>query len=243
MIYPQDFENKIICGDSLKIVDDIPNDSIDLILTDPPYNIGDSNKLTKVGNQFKTNKDAWGEWDNMDEKEYLERIERYMKEFYRTLKVSGSLVIFFDKFNITYLRDFGKNIGFHPVNFYALFKRNPVPNLRKNGFTSGFELSVIFNKSKKDKKWNFLQQNMMQNYFIYSIGQKVTKHPTEKPIAAFERLIQIFTDSKDIVLDCWSGSGTTCVAAKNLGRRYIGIEINKEYCQMAEERLRQEVLL
>ena len=239
----KDILNKIHCCDCLKFLKKIPNDSISFVLVDPPYNIGDSNKLTKVGNEFKTNKEAWGYmgWDSMDEKEYLEWIEKNVKEFYRILKNSGSLVMFFDKFNITYLRDFGKNAGFHPVNFYALFKRNPVPNLRKNGFTSGFELAVIFNKNKKE--WNFLRQNEMQNYFMYVIGQKTSSHPTEKPIRAFEKLIQIFTDENDIVLDCWVGSGTTAVAAQNLKRNFIGIEINEEYCEMARHRLKQHPLL
>jgi len=243
MLDVEKMKNTIIQGDCLEILPQIPDGSIDFILTDPPYNIGDSNKLTKVGNKFQTNKESWGEWDNMNEKEYLKWIEQNVKEFYRILKNSGSLVMFFDKFNITYLRDFGENAGFHPVNFYALVKRNPVPNLRKNGFTSGFELAVIFNKNKKERKWNFLRQNEMQNYFIYTIGQKATNHPTEKPLQAFERLIQIFTDEGDIVLDCWLGSGTTAVAAQNLNRNFIGIEINKEYVEMAKKRLKQHPLL
>lgn len=232
------FQNKIFCGDSLKLMKKIPCNSVDLILTDPPYNIGDNNKLTKVGNKFQTNKESWGEWDSMDEKEYFKWIENNIIEFFRILKNSGSLVCFFDKFNITYLKDFGLKVGFYPINFYALVKNNPVPNLRRNGFTSGFELGVIFNKNKKEKKWNFQRQNQMQNYFIYNIGKKYTSHPTEKPLAAFERLIQIFTNQNDIVLDPFLGSGTTAVAAKILKRNYIGIEKNKKYVSMAEHRIK-----
>lgn len=234
----EELENRIFCANCLEFMKEIPESSIDFCLTDPPYNIGDSNKLTKVGNKFQTNKESWGEWDSMDEKEYLKWIKNGLIEIYRILKDSGSLVMFFDKFNITYLRDMGRDIGFHPVNFYALFKRNPVPNLRKNGFTSGFELGLIFNKNKKEKKWNFLRQNEMQNYFVYTIGRKDTTHPTEKPKQAFERLIQIFTDKGDLILDPFVGSGTTAVAAKELDRRYIGIEKNKEYCAMAENRIK-----
>lgn len=179
----------------------------------------------------------------MDEKKYLEWIEKNVKEFYRVLKDSGSLVIFFDKFNITYLRDIGIKIEFHPVNFYALFKRNPVPNFRKNNFTSGFELAVIFNKNKKEKKFNFLRQNEMQNYFIYAIGQEYGNHPTKKPIRACERLIQIFTDENDIVLDVWLGGGTTAKAAQNLKRKFIGIEKEEKYCLMSKKRLAQKNLI
>lgn len=236
------FLNQITCADCLDILPQIPSNSIDLIATDPPYNIGDSNKLTKSGNKIRTNKESWGEWDSMDEKEYLEWIERNIKEFYRVLKDSGSLVMFFDKFNITYLRDMGVKIGFHPVNFYALFKRNPLPNFRKNGFTSGFELGMIFNKNKSKKKWNFLKQNEMQNYFVYTIGQKETNHPTEKPVQAFKRLIQIFTDKGDIVLDPFAGSGTTLVAAKSLGRNFIGVEREEKYVNACKERLAQQFL-
>ena len=239
----QEMTNQIICAPCEDIFPQIPDNSIDFILTDPPYNIGDSNKLTKVGNKFQTNKESWGEWDSMDEKEYLEWINKNVIEYYRILKNSGSLVMFFDKFNITYLRDFGKNAGFHPVNFYALVKRNPVPNLRKNGFTSGFELAIIFNKNKKERKWNFIRQNEMQNYFMCNIGQKASNHPTEKNLDAMKRLITIFTDENDLVLDPVCGGGTSCVAAKQLKRNYIGIDISKEYCEMARQRLRQSILI
>jgi len=235
--------SQIICDKCENILPQIPDNSIDFIICDPPYNIGDSNKLTKVGNKFQTNKESWGEWDSMDEKEYLEWINKNVIEYFRVLKNSGSLVMFFDKFNITYLLDFGKNAGFHPVNFYALVKRNPVPNLRKNGFTSGFELAMIFNKNKKERKWNFIRQNEMQNYSLYNIGQKQSDHPTEKPLEPLKKLITIFTDENDIVLDPMCGSGSSCVAAKQMKRNYIGIEKEEKYCSMAKQRLRQQLLI
>ena len=236
-IYSMDDSMKLILGDCLKEMKKLPDDSVDLVLTDPPYNIADKNKLTKVGNEFKTNAEAWGKWDTMDSKQYFAWIKNIVQESYRILKNSGSFVSFFNKFNITYLRDMGLDAGFHPVNFYALVKRNPVPNLRKNGFTSGFELGIIFNKDKKSKKWNFLGQNQMQNYYLYSIGQKSTSHPTEKPISPMKRLIMIFTDKGDLVCDPFMGSGTTGAACKEMGRRFIGIEIDKEYFDIAKNRI------
>ena len=229
--------NTIYNMDCLEGMKQMEDNSVDLIVTDPPYNIGDKNKLTKVGNDFVTNEEAWGEWDKMDDKEYLTWIEKIMKEFNRVLKERGSCIMFVDKFNITYFRDFGKNLNWHPVNFYALIKRNPVPNLRKNGFTSGFELGIIFNKNKKERTWNFLRQNLMQNYITYNIGNKETTHPTEKPLKAFERLIKIHTNENDLVLDCFMGSGTTALACLKLSRKFIGFELNEEFVNMANKRI------
>lgn len=224
------------CIEGLKLIED---NSVDFILTDPPYNIGDNNKMTKSGDKIVSTFEAFGEWDCYDEKEYLLFMEKTIIEYDRILKNTGSCIIFVDKFNITYFRDFGIKLGWHPVNFYCLIKNNPVPNFRKAGFTSGFELAIIFNKNKKEKIFNFLKQNEMQNYFKYNIGQKFTTHPTEKPIEAFKKLIKIYTNENNIVLDPFMGSGTTAVACKQLNRNFIGFEISKEYCDIANKRLQR----
>lgn len=229
------YENKIIQGDSLEVLPKIPRKTVDLIVTDPPYSILDG--VTKVGNNIVTNKTAWGDWD-MSKSEGLILIAGILKECDRLLKDSGSSIVFYDRSDITRIKDIGEELGWDPMNTYAIVKSNPLPSFNKKSFRSGFELAIIFNKDKGERKINFIGQSNMINYYTYTIGNKQTDHPTEKPLEPIERFVKMFTDEDDLVLDPFLGSGTTAVAAKRNKRRYTGIEIKPEYVKMAKERLK-----
>ena len=233
--------NKIYCMDCLEGMKQLDDKSIDLVLTDPPYNIGQDDKLTKKNGIVQSNKSCWGEWDNLEYNSYLKFIESLMKECNRLMKDSASFIMFYDRFDMTYIRDFGKNLGWHTLNFYALVKNNPLPNMRKSGFCSGFELAIIFNKNKKQRKFNFLKQTEMINYFKYNNTIHKTSHPTEKPLEPLRRFCKILSCENDIVLDPFMGSGSTAVACKQTGRRFIGFEVNQEYVDIANKRLENTI--
>jgi len=124
-----------------------------------------------------------------------------------------------------------------------LNKNNPTPNVRKTGFRSCYEMGIwLINdtgKSCKSKTFNFLNQAKMKNVLTYNIGRdgnKQTAHPTEKPETIIGRMISIFTNEGDVVLDNFAGSGTTGVAAYKLGRNCISIERDHGFIKMIEKR-------
>ena len=119
-------------------------------------------------------------------------------------------------------------------------KTNPVPNIRKTSFLNSCELIVcLWNKGHK---WNFLKQSEMHNFIESPICMgnerlKNPKHPTQKPLKVLKHIINISTNENDVVLDMFMGVGSTGVAALEMNRKFIGIEIDKEYYNAAEERI------
>lgn len=243
MIEPYYQEEDIIIYNNgcLEVLKEIPDESVDLIITDPPYNIGDSNKLTKVGNTITTNKEAWGEWDNYDITDYDNLIFDVISESYRLLKNGGSLYMFTNRRDIGYFIRHAIQKGFMYANLLAIVKQNPLPHFRKNNWRSAFELCMYLTKGKP-KTFNFLSQDECINTYYYMIGQKETSHPTEKPKEFIAKLVKVSSNKGDLVLDPFLGSGTTARACKDLSRKCIGIEISEEYIKMAIKRLGQEVL-
>jgi len=241
MRYPDDFINKVICGDCLEVMKEIPDKGVDLIIADFPYNISDyGNSITKVGSKFK--KADFGEWDKFNFEDYCLWIIKCFKEFERLLKPKHQIYAWFDNHftgHYTYLIE--QKTGFTQKCPIVCYKKNPIPQLRKKNFRSSFDMCVLFTKDpdKKCEPFNFLGQEQMKNVQEYNL-EKLTKHPTEKNLKLIERFIKISSNKDNLIFDPFLGSGTTAVAAKRLKRNFIGIELNPEYCKIAEERIRTQ---
>lgn len=249
-----DFIDTIIQGDCLQVLKELPDESIDYCIADFPYNISIyENTITKMGNNFvKGDFGEWDKWDNMEE--YLNWAFEVSSLIQKKLKPLASCLFFFDNKQAGWIAyELERRSVFVYKSPIIWVKSNPVPLLRKTGFRSTFEHGVWLINSQekyignpkiviKSKTFNFQEQEEMMNVMKYSIGNKETKHPTEKPISLTARFIEIFTNENDIVLDPFLGSGTTAVAAKRLNRHYIGIEIDPQYVKMARERLNFELL-
>jgi len=233
---------KLINDDCLNVLKNISDNSVDLILTDPPYNISGKGHLTKKGNNIV--KADFGEWD------YSFNPNDYVKDMFRILKDGGSFYTF------TSDELFGKwvealdNNGFKRMKWMVWRKTNPVPSFRKVTYLTAGEL-IIFVIKPNDKirhTFNFKTQKEMHNIIDSPICQtsglkeKRFNHPTQKPIKIIKHLIEISSNEEDIVLDPFLGSGTTAVACKQLKRKCLGIEISKEYCDISKKRLAQEIL-
>ena len=129
-------------------------------------------------------------------------------------------------------------------NIISWIKSNPLPAFNRTNYRSAVEFIYFGQKEGEKATFNFGQQKEMKNWFEHPLvqGKQRTKHPTQKPLKLVQKFIEVSSNKGDIVLDPFLGSGTTAVAAKMLGRNYIGIEKNPEYIKMAEDRLRQELL-
>lgn len=232
----------IICGDCMEIMKEIPDESIDLVFTDPPYNISQKNKIFR---DYRSGKNGditmdFGEWD------YNFEIEPFLTESKRVLRNDGSVIVWTSEQLFGKYRDwFVENM--YPKQLLVWVKTNPLPQFRLIGYRQATELMLWALKNKNTKNNpNFLFQNQreMTNVFYAPIvgGKERTDHPTQKPLSITEKIIRTHCREGGVVLDPFLGSGTVAVACKKLGRHYIGIEINPEYYKIANERVNFEVL-
>ena len=244
--------NKLYLMDTLEFLKQIDNNSIDLVLVDPPYNISkenDNRDRSKLNSPIMRRESPlrydFGGWDNMDRKTFLEFTSHWLIECCRVLKDGGTIISFFNKEDISFLGWETKSLGIRTRTIFTWCKSNPVPSFRKVNYLSATEYLWIGSKGTKSWTFNFKMQKEMKNFMITSNGSgyKETEHPTEKPLSLIKYLIEIHSNPKDLILDCFMGSGTTAVACKQLGRRFIGCDNNKEYIKIANKRLEQTNLM
>lgn len=211
MKYPDDFINKIICGDCLEVLKDIPDQSIDLTITDPPYGILKSQ-----------------EWDG--KMHYLTTIEKWMKEIKR-VSIFGAIVFTSDK----YLSELLLQDKYHRL---LVWDKKTGCGSANNHIWYSSEYIAVFRYSEKAEQRG--DKKLWRNNTISLVKKENfdTGHPTIKPIELMECLLRHYSNPDDLILDPFAGSGTTLMAAKKWHRRYIGIEIDKDYCNLAARRIR-----
>lgn len=221
--------NKIICGDSLELIKNIPNESIDFFLTDPPYGTNDDKGKTIKRGNFITDFNVI-EWDKDLPIKYIDELPRIMKN-----NTWG--VIFTDNKEITTIWNKLESVELSPRNTFYWIKTNKAPTPRSN-FKSCVETAVVFTKGTTSKKW--YGGGNVNNYFEspFVIGKEHIGHDTQKPIALFEHLIGLFTTEGDLVFDPFIGSGTTAYAARKSGRNYLGMEIDPYWCGEINKRIK-----
>lgn len=234
----------LLHGDCFEKLKDLPDNSIDLILTDPPYNLAQySTGNMKFDWRSEVNNDV-AVWD-----EEPLNPNRLLSEFKRVLKPNGNIFIFCS-YNL--LGEYHKVFDpeFDTFQFMVWHKTNPIPNIRKSSFLNSCELIVCC--WNKGHTWNFSKQNEMHNFIESPIcmGKERIKdkegkrlHPTQKPVKILKRIIEIASNPNDIVLDCFNGVASTGVAALELNRRYIGIEIDEKYYNASLDRLNSSIKL
>lgn len=225
--------------DCFTAMKNIPDHSIDLILTDPPYNIA---KYSTGNIKFDWRSDINNDlaiWD-LEELKPIELVE----EFKRILKPNGNIFIFCS-YNM--IGEYHKSFDpkFDTFQFMVWHKTNPVPNFRKSSFLNSCELIVAC--WNKGHTWNFTNQKDMHNFIEAGIcmGKERIKdvygknlHPTQKPVSILKKIINIASNENDLVFDCFNGVGSTGAAAISLNRRYLGIEIDENYFNASKERLK-----
>lgn len=229
----------ILRADSRDIIKSIPDNSIDFILTDPPYNLGQhsTGNIPLPGRSAMNNDVA--EWDMIEFNP-----EEWADEFIRILKPTGNLFIF------TSYNQLGRwynclDHRFDTSNFMIWHKTNPAPKIFKAGFLNSCEM--IFTCWNKKHTWNFISQAKMHNFIESPICMRPErlsdpKHPTQKPVSILKKMIEIASNKDDIVFDPFMGVGSTGVAALELDRRFIGIEIEKSYYDAAKQRVESALL-
>ncbi|MEX2217670.1 MAG: site-specific DNA-methyltransferase [Phycisphaerales bacterium] len=128
--------------------------------------------------------------------------------------------------------------GFIFRNGLLILKRTPLPSFSKKNWRSAFENCMYLVKEGATPVFNFLSQKEMQNVYPHRSSEKLTDHPTEKPLGMIRRIIEVSSNPGDLVLDPFMGSGTTALACVQAGRRFVGFDKEPAYIQMAEARLK-----
>ena len=225
------YENKS-CFDFLPSID---SKSIDLILIDPPYEISretnfQNGELTGTDtDRFRISMD-FGDWDKN-----FTNLEEVFKQGYRILKDGGTMICFYDLWKIETIKRYYENNKFKQIRFIEWLKTNPVPiNSKINYLSNAREIAVLGIKKSKPT-FNSSYDNGLYQYPI--CHDKGRFHPTQKPLELIKELIIKHSNEGDIVLDCFSGSGTTGVAAIQANRQFIGCEINPEYYEQSKKRI------
>jgi len=254
-------ENSLIFSDIFDVLKKIPDNSIDHCITDPPYNISGYDGKKKIGwiesNGYWTETKKFTkiseEWDKYTNTDYSAFTRKWLSEIQRIVKPNGSIIIFGSYHNIY---EIGKILNFSDrkiINSIVWYKRNAFPNITQRMLCESTEhiIWAINETQKKAKNWTFNYKDLkeinngkqMRNMWDIPMTprseKKFGKHPSQKPIEVITRLVIGASNKGDMIIDPFMGSGTVPVVASQLKRKYIGIDNNKEYCDLALKRIKE----
>lgn len=225
--------NKLIHGDCLEELKKIPDETIDAIITDPPYCSGGFTETGKrYGSKTRSNNVKWFDNDNMTTMGLVWLLREVLIEFKRILKPGGSALVFCDWRMYPMLAPALESSGTRHQNLIVWNKNYAGLGF---GFRSKHELIMQFAKGKP----SYYRKNGKNVIDAKKPPTNRRHHPTEKPLDLMTELISVVTPPGGIILDPFAGSGSTLVAAKQGGYNYIGIEKESEYIEIARKRLEE----
>ena len=254
--------NKVHQGNALELLKKLPDESIDLVLADPPYNLSKGNRINFNNKGLKGFGGEWNKvmekWDSLPFYDYLLFSFNWLSQIRRIIKKTGSVWVFGTYHNIGMINLAFQALDIEIINEVIWYKRNAFPNLAGRRLTASHETLLwghaggkkrdYFFDYKKSKEYNELSDIMKmkdkQMRTVWDIPNnkeawelQFGKHPTQKPLSVCRRIISITSKPGDIVLAPFAGAGSECLAAKELKRNYLGFELEKEYVDIAEKRL------
>jgi len=243
----------IIEGNCIEVMKEFPSNSINLILTDPPYNVSGKSKLDLPNNT------TGGPWYKMDEswdvfkdfKDYLNFTREWMKQADRILVKNGSMIVCCSYHGLGEILIALKELDYKILNIIVWKKTNPMPNITKRTLTHSTEYAVwatkstgwVYNYMEMKKYSNGKQLRDVWEFSLCQGSQRIKNksgraaHPTQKPLEFFKRLVEMASNEGDVILDPFLGTGTTAVVANDLKRRWVGIENKKDYIKIAKKRI------
>lgn len=245
-------------ADSVEIMNSLPENSIDMIFADPPYNLSNGGFTVHAGRRVSVNK---GDWDkSLGVASDFEFHVQWIDACQRILKPGGTLWISGTYHSVYQCGYAVQLLGMKILNDISWFKPNAAPNLSGRYFTASHETLIWARKGEKTKhtfnyqsmkngnhhERDFIKKDGKQMRSVWAIGTPRTeekvfgKHPTQKPIDLLDRIIEASTNKGDVILDPFTGSSTTGVAALRRGRKFVGIDLEKDFLELSAKRLEAE---
>jgi modification methylase len=244
--------DRVVTENCVSVMNSLPAGSVDMVFADPPYNLQLSNELRRPNDTLVDAVDA--KWDQFDDfRAYDDFTKEWLGAARRVLSPKGTLWVIGSYHNIFRVGATLQDLGFWILNDVTWRKSNPMPNFRGRRFTNAHETLIWCSRDKGGKPHTFNHAAMkavngdlqMRSDWLLPVcngnerlkenGEKA--HPTQKPEALLHRVILSSTNTGDVVLDPFFGTGTTGAVAKRLGRRWLGIDQSKKYTALARKRI------
>ena len=230
--------NKIIQGDTLSVLKTLPSESVNCVVTSPPYNKGFYDKHTPSKHDVWQQRNViYGDFkDNLPPEKYIKQQIEVLKELTRIIKKNGSIFYNHKVVIVNHKAIFPEYVFKYNVRQIIIWNRKSSPQLAPIRFYPTTE--YIFWITKTNIQPKFKRKNLIYTKEIWDLPIRPDKnHPAPFPVELPKNCILATTDENDIVLDPYMGIGNTAIACKELGRKYIGIEISPEYCEIAKRRI------
>ncbi len=240
-------------GDCLHILFQLPENSVDMIFADPPYNLSNGGFTVHAGRMVSVNKGVWDISKGFQD-DYAFHY-RWLEACRRVLKPNGTLWVSGTYHSIYQCGHALQSLDYHILNDISWFKPNASPNLSCRFFTASHETIIWARKEKKAKhtfNYDLMKEGMwpedqlkkpgLQMRSVWSMGtprpneKKYGKHPTQKPLDLLRRIVLASTNKGDVVLDPFAGSSTTGIAATIHDRKFVGIDTEKDYLELSKKR-------
>ncbi len=247
---------KLYNANCLDILAELPENSVDMIFADPPYNLSNGGFTVHAGQMVSVNK---GDWDKSKgfQDDYTFHY-KWLEACRRVLKPNGTLWVSGTYHSIYQCGHALQSLGYHILNDVAWFKPNASPNLSCRYFTASHETLIWARKDKKGKHvFNYdlmkngdwlgdsLKKPNTQMRSVWAIGtprsieKRFGKHPTQKPEDLLKRIVLASTNKNDLILDPFTGSSTTGIATYLFGRNFIGIDTDKKFLDLSIKRFEE----
>ena len=233
-------------GDCLELMKNIPDGSVNLILTDPPYNLGlfMKNRATNL-KAMRPNFFGAAGWDDLDFEEWKKSMDKMFEECAMVSCVGASMIMFMSIIKVETIIQIADKHGFYYKTTGIWHKQNPMPRNMNLHFINSTEAWLYFIYKKRTSTFNN-NGKAVHDFFETSVtpaGEKrFGKHPTQKPVALLETFVELLSNEGEVVFDPFMGSGSTGVACVNTNRNFIGIELDEGYFDIAKERIEKSMM-
>lgn len=229
--------------DCIEVMTSIEENSVDLILTDPPYNLG--NFMRDRDTNLKKMRDNFfgsAGWDDLSFEEWEESMDSFFEESVRVLKHGGSMIVFMAIIKVESIIKIAERYGLYYKTTGIWHKLNPMPRNMNLHFVNSTETWIYFTYKKKTGTFNN-DGKMIHDFIETAVAsngeRKFGKHPTQKPVKLMEFFVNVLSNENDTILDPFMGSGSTGVAAIKNDRNFIGVELNEKYYNIARQRIEE----
>ena len=231
----------LIQSDCIQAMRHLDDNCVDLVLTDPPYNLASfmKNRDTNL-NKLRENFFVNAGWDDMDFDNWIQSMDAFFEEAARVSKKGSAMIIFMAIIKVETIIRIAERHGFYYKTTGIWHKTNPMPRNMNLHFVNSTEAWIYFTYKTRTGTFNN-NGNLYHDFIETSVTpnneRRYGKHPTQKPETLIQHFVELLTNENDRVLDPFMGSGTTGVICKRLNRDFIGIELDVDYYHTAVERI------